>query len=230
MLLEVIDSFISGFFHRLGLKQGNAPNQIKPKDPRRISDQPGIDSDVTDQEVWNIVTSYGKYKEVWPIYRHNGLLDAIKARDEKAEFDQKMSEINPKHISPTQQNPPAKIVQNTIPPTVVQEVQKNLDELDLSLVRGLASYFKEMNGKIRHYHQDHHASREEADVIANYYLKTADIIKGVKTQQDLKELLKFLETLKKKISRYQHNEDKYRWSTCLEKEVLAKLRKLIDAL
>jgi hypothetical protein len=228
MLLEVIDSFISGFFHRLGFKQGNAPNQIKQKDPRRISDRPGIDSDVTDQEIWNIVTLYGKYKEVWPIYRHNGLLDAIKARDEKVEFDTLL--LNQKDISETQQNLPAKIVQDTIPPTVVQEVQKNLDELDLSIVRGLASYFKEMNGKIRHHHRDHHASREEADVIANYYLKTADIIKGVKTQQDLKELLEFLETLKKKVSRYQHDEDKYRWSTCLEKEVLAKLRRLVDAL
>jgi hypothetical protein len=105
-----------------------------------------------------------------------------------------------------------------------------LDELDFALVRGLASYFEKMNGDIRHHHRKHNASREEADVIANYYLKTADIVRDVKTQQDLEELLKSLETLKQKVSRYQHESDKYRWSTSLEKEVLVKLRKIIDTL
>jgi hypothetical protein len=112
---------------------------------------------------------------------------------------------------------------------VIEEVTE-LDELDLAFVRDLAHYFEEMNGKIYRYHQDHHASREEADIIASYYRKATGIIKGVQTQNDLKELLQFLENLKKKVSRYQHNEDKYRWSTCLEKEVLVKLRNFINTL
>lgn len=111
----------------------------------------------------------------------------------------------------------------------IKEVTE-LDELDLAFVRGLAHYFEEMNGKIYRYHQDHHASREEADIIASYYRKATGIIKNVQTQNDLKELLQFLENLKKKVSRYQHNEDKYRWSTSLEKKVLVKLRNFIDTL
>jgi hypothetical protein len=114
--------------------------------------------------------------------------------------------------------------------TKINDEPKKLDELDFALVRGLASYFEEMNGDIRHHHRKHNASREEADVIANYYLKTADIVRDVKTQQDLEGLLKSLETLKQKVSRYQHESDKYRWSTSLEKEVLVKLRKIMDTL
>jgi BMFP domain-containing protein YqiC len=232
MLLEVIGAIVSGFFHRLGIKLGDTLARSKQKESRRILDQPVADLDMPDQEVWNIVTSYGKYKEVWPIYRNNGLLEAIKARDEKAEFDQKMSEIgNPKQssISPTQQNPSSKHIQKKIPP-VVQESQRNLDELDLALVRGLASYFEEMNGKIRHYHRDHHASREEADVVASYYLKTAGVVRRVKTRQDLEELLESINKLKEKVSRYQHDSYKYRWSTGLEEEVVVKLNKIMDTL
>jgi hypothetical protein len=105
-----------------------------------------------------------------------------------------------------------------------------LDGLDLAYLGGLASYFEKMPDEIRKYHRDHHTSKEEADVIANYYKNTAGIIKSVRTLEDLNELLKFLENLKKKIGRYQHNEDKYRWSTCLDKEVLTKLKKFIDTL
>lgn len=107
---------------------------------------------------------------------------------------------------------------------------KKLDELDLALLKSIVSYFEKMPDKIRHYHRDHHASQEEAEVIASYYLKTASIVRGVKTLQGLEELLKSLETLKEKISRYQHNSYKYRWSTSLEKEVLVKLKKMIDTL
>ena len=104
---------------------------------------------------------------------------------------------------------------------------KKLDELDLALVRSLASYFEEMDGKIHKYHRDHHASREEAHVIASYYLKTAHVLRDVKTIQDVQHLIKSIETLKEKVSRYKHDGEKYRWSTGLEKEVLVKLRKII---
>jgi hypothetical protein len=104
---------------------------------------------------------------------------------------------------------------------------KKLDELDLALVRSLASYFEEMDGKIHKYYRDHHASREEADVIASYYLKTAHVLRDVKTIQDVQHLIKSIETLKEKVSRYKHDGEKYRWSTGLEKEVLVKLRKII---
>jgi hypothetical protein len=120
------------------------------------------------------------------------------------------------------------------PPKSVQEKinyePKKLDELDFALVRSLASYFEEMNDKIRHYRKDHHASEEEAEVIGSYYLKTAGIVRGVKTQKDLAELIEYIENLKEKVSRYQHESYKYRWSTSLEKNVLAKLRKIIDRL
>ncbi|AVZ30654.1 hypothetical protein [Nodularia spumigena] len=106
------------------------------------------------------------------------------------------------------------------------ETQK-LDELDLALARSLASYFEEMDGKIRKYYRDHHASREEADVIASYYLKIAGVLRDVKTPQDVENLIKSIETLKEKVSRYKHESYKYRWSTGLEKAVLVKLRKMI---
>jgi hypothetical protein len=104
---------------------------------------------------------------------------------------------------------------------------KKLDELDLALARSLASYFEEMDGKIRKYYRDHHASREEADVIASYYLKIAGVLRDVKTPQDVEKLIKSIETLKEKVGRYNHESYKYRWSTGLEKAVLVKLRKMI---
>ena len=120
------------------------------------------------------------------------------------------------------------------PPKSVQEKinyePKKLDELDFALVRSLASYFEEMNGKIRHYRKDHNASEEEADVIGSYYLKTAGIVRGVKTEKDLAELIQYIENLKEKVSRYQHKDYRYRWSTSLENKVLAKLRKIMDRL
>lgn len=183
-----------------------------------LSEQPLAEIGTTDEEIWNVVTNYGKYQEVWSIYRTNGLLEAIKARDEKAEFDRRVSESrspNQSYNSPPPQNFSHK------------PVQKNLDELDLALMQGVASYFEDMAGKIRQYHRDHQASKEEAQVIASYYLKTAGIVRGVKTEQDLKELLRYLETLKTKVSRYNHQDYKYRWSTGLEKEILVKLQRIL---
>ncbi|MDB9489881.1 hypothetical protein PN478_05015 [Dolichospermum circinale CS-534/05] len=87
-----------------------------------------------------------------------------------------------------------------------------------------------MNGKIRYYRKDHNASEEEADVIGSYYLKTAGIVRGVKTEKDLAELIQYIENLKEKVSIYQHKDYNYRWSTSLQKKVLAKLRKIMDRL
>ncbi|NJL83546.1 MAG: hypothetical protein HC890_12435 [Chloroflexaceae bacterium] len=120
---------------------------------------------------------------------------------------------------------PAKAVQGN-----VDYGPKELDELDLAFVKSLVSYFERMSDKIRHYHRDHHASLEEAEVIAGYYLKMASLVRNVKTQKDLEELLKSVDALKQKVSRYQHESYKYRWSTGLEKEVIVKLKKIIDTL
>jgi hypothetical protein len=231
MLLEVIGSLASGLFHQLGKKLGDVLVRSKQNAPRRTTDQPVADLNIPDQEVWNTVTSYGKYKEVWPIYRTNGLLEAIKVRDEKAEFDQKMSQTrSPEYppISPPQQNSFLEPVPTNVPLIIFPESDIKLNELDLAFVRGLASYFKEMNATIRNYYHDHNATKEEADVIANYYLKTSDIVRGVKTRQDLEELLKLLERLKEKVSRYKCKNYKYRLSTSLKKEVIEKLKKIID--
>ncbi len=108
--------------------------------------------------------------------------------------------------------------------------QNKLDELDLACLTKLASYFEKMPDTIRRYHKDHHASREEAEIIANYYLQTANMIKSVSNEKDLEVLLKAVENLKSKVSRYQHESYKYRWSTSLEKEVLVKLREIVDGL
>lgn len=143
-----------------------------------------------------------------------------------------LSNAESKNSDPIQTS--ASISEPDTPSKSVQEKinyeTKKLDELDFALVRSIASYFEEMNGKIRHYHRDHHASKEEADVIGNYYLKTAGIVRAVKTQKDLVELIEYIENLKEKVSIYQHKSDKYRWSTGLEKDVLAKLRKIRDTL
>lgn len=233
MILEFIGAFVSGLSHRLGTKLGDRLTRSKQEESRRLTAQPEAIQNMSDQEIWNIVTLHGKYKEVWQIYRNEGLLEAIRVRDEKFEFDINLEKVGKPIQSPTSlglQNSPPKSAQPNIPQTRVQAFQKShqkLDELDLALVRGLASYFEEMDGKISYYHQDHHASREEADVIANYYLRIADNIRRVKTQQDLEELLKSIENLKEKVRRYQHKNYKYRWSTGLEKEVISKLSRIV---
>jgi hypothetical protein len=165
-------------------------------------------------------------------WEHNGYAQEVIERA-CAEFDGKISEIDsPSHssISLSHQNSSLEIAQETITLNLINKNQNELDELDLAFLGSIASYFEKMPDEIRRYYQDHHASKEEADVIANYYKKTAGIVRSVRTLEELNELLNFLENLKKKISRYQHNEDKYRWSTCLENKVLVKLKKFIDTL
>ncbi|MEH2453651.1 hypothetical protein [Nostoc sp.] len=165
-------------------------------------------------------------------WEHNGYAQEV-IEKVCVEFDCRMSEIeNSSHsyITLSPQNSSSEDVPEPITLNFINETHNELDELDLAFLRNLASYFEKMPDQIRQYHRDHHVSKDEADVIANYYKKTAGIIRSVRTIEDLNELLKFLENLKKKISRYQHNEDKYRWSTCLDKEVLVKLKKFIDTL
>ena len=138
---------------------------------------------------------------------------------------QKQSQ-SPTPASHPKQNPNYELVQGEITSSCINDNQKKLDELDLALLRSLVSYFDEMADKVRCYHKDHHASQEEAEVIANYYLKTARMVSRITNQKDLEGLLEHLEALKEKVSRYQHDNYKYRWSTGLEK-VLMKLNKIL---
>jgi hypothetical protein len=312
MILEVIGSFVSGLFHTLGTRFAGTLMAGKIRKTEKISDQ----------ETWNIITCYGKYSDVWEIYRNKGLIEAIKARDEKVDFDHrlelgrisndasKFSKETHQLLTQDNQYPEiwtvytehglfeaiklrdkklkleyqAKIqkydleigqlklqldsirsaaiskddklrndhkieiqkLQNKVISLQLhidahyspkpQEYRVNdsdrsqaLDNLDLALIRGLSSYFETMSGKIRHYHKSHKASEEEAEVIANYFLEIGRKLMKVKTQADLKVLLTSLESLKEKVSRYQHESYKYRWSTSLEKDVITKVRKVVDS-
>lgn len=205
MLIETIGSFVLGIAHQLGVKSANTLTQSKQKNTYNSVHS----TDMTDEEIWNIVTSYGKYQEVWTIYRHDGLLQAIKARDEKIEFDRRVSQI-------VDSNPR----QNTISSSIIRETDREIDKLDLAYVKGLASYFEEMIHKILRYHQDHHASLEEAKVIADYYQETAYIVQKVQSRKDLQELIIHIKNLKHRISRYQHRKYKYSWSEGLKRIIL----------
>jgi hypothetical protein len=228
MILEVIGSFVSGLFHTLGTRFAGTLIGRKNKKNRE---------DISDQETWNIITCYGKYSDVWEIYRNKGLIEAIKARDEKVDFDHRLelgrigndaSKFSKEthqlsHIDAHYSPKPQEYRVND------SDRSQALDNLDLALIRGLSSYFETMSGKIRHYHKSHKASEEEAEVIANYFLEIGRKLMKVKTQADLKVLLTSLESLKEKVSRYQHESYKYRWSTSLEKDVITKVRKVVDS-
>ena len=105
-------------------------------------------------------------------------------------------------------------------------IQKQLDEADLATVKTLRSYFDKMPDVIRRYHLDHSASKEEAEIIANYFSKAANIIETINNNGDLIKLFEYLISLKGKLSQYNHKEYKYRWSVILENEVLTKLQQL----
>lgn len=157
----------------------------------------------------------------------SSFLDCVKTLEYivgKGEFQNQSQ--SPTRDSPPRSHPNSEPVQEEITLTFINDTQKKLDELDLALLRSLIVYFDEMADKIRHYHNDHHASQEEAEVIANYYLNTAGMVSKITNQRELKGLLEHLEALKAKVSRYQHDSYKYRWSTGLEK-VLVKLKKIL---
>jgi hypothetical protein len=104
--------------------------------------------------------------------------------------------------------------------------KQNLPEADLAIVKSLKSDFKKMADIVRHYHSDHHASKEEADLIANCLLKASKTIDNIKTNSDLIKLFEYLIALKGKLSQYNHKEHKYRWSVILENEVFCKLQQI----
>jgi hypothetical protein len=110
--------------------------------------------------------------------------------------------------------------------TEYQNSNSNLNEEDLAIVKSLKSYFKKMADTVHRYHSDHHASKEEVDIIANCLLKTYNTIDKTKTNSDLIKLFEYLLALKGKLSKYNHNKHKYRWSVSLENEVLTKLQKI----
>ena len=99
ILLIVIGSFVAGIFvmgiFRLGIKQGNILTQSTKKKKKPQKNQRLISEPVaTDEEIANLVTDYGKYPEIWATYRTYGLIEAIKARDEKADFDRRLAKIS----------------------------------------------------------------------------------------------------------------------------------------
>jgi len=143
----------------------------------------------------------------------SSFLDCVKTLEYivgKGEFQNQSQ--SPTRDSPPRSHPNSEPVQEEITLTFINDTQKKLDELDLALLRSLVVYFDEMADKIRHYHNDHHASQEEAEVIANYYLNTAGMVSKITNQRELKGLLEHLEALKAKVSRYQHDSYKYRVS------------------
>ncbi len=215
IILKTLGAFTIGILIATQLRKPITKLREKQKGLKENTTQPIEFSNLSEQEIYNIVTNYGEYPEVWDIYRGHGWLEAIKHRDEKAEFDNKLGKINnnPSTSKIGQENP-------------INQTTDQLDELDLALVKSLVSYFEKMSDKIRHYHQDHQASIEEAEIIAKYYQNTAKLVETVQTKQDAKNLIKHIEDLKGKVKRYQHESFKYRWSTSLQKEVLDKLEKI----
>lgn len=219
MILSILQSIKNWFVK---------PSVTSEKDGYKLTNSPLVhDLNIPDEEIWNLVTNYGEYREIWPIYRNRGLVEAIKIRDEKVKFDRNLSEqissntpsIAPKENFQTRSmtSPSLKDRDNTF---------KLLNELDLALVKSLASYFQDMPDKIIHYHNDHNATREEAEVIARYYSQTADKLIQIKNKNDLRNIIQEIENLKKIVSRYQHESMKYRWSYGLDKKVLDKLKSI----
>ncbi len=201
------------------------PSSASEQDNYQLTNSPLVhDLNIPDEEIWNLVTNYGEYREIWPIYRNSGLVAAIKIRDEKIKFDRDLSEkVNSNTLSfaSKRTSQSSSVTSSTVKDR--DNSSKWLDELDLALIKGLASYFQAMPDKILHYCHDHNATREEAEVIARYYSQMADKLIQVKTENDLINIIQEIENLKKTVSRYQHESVKYRWSYGLDKKVLEKL-------
>lgn len=106
--------------------------------------------------------------------------------------------------------------------------QQELDKLDLAKIKSLASYFGEMTSQIRRNYQEHNASREEAEIIADYYQQTVAIVRSVRNKNDLEHLIIYVDDLQKKVMQYRHILFQYRLSTSLKNEVLDKLKEILN--
>jgi hypothetical protein len=170
------------------------------------------------------------WKQVWS--QVNILIETIERNEQKANLElQKLGDRFSHSVSTLNQFanlikfPQTKIENENF----IDDNQKELNELALAQIRELLPYFEEeMPDKIRRYYNHHNVSRVEAEAIANYYQETANIIRNVKSKNNLRELITHLEALKEKISVYQHEKFKYRWSTGLQNEVLKKLYQILN--
>jgi serine/threonine protein kinase len=98
-----------------------------------------------------------------------------------------------------------------------------LDELDLARVQGVASYFESRVEKILKYHQDHKASKEEAEIISHYYQQISEYAITTKNQAQLGKLIEVIKNLIIKISRYQHDDKTYRWQNSIQRNAVDRL-------
>lgn len=156
----------------------------------------------------------------------SSFLDCVKTLEYLVSKGESQNQNQSKNHATLEKHAISEPIQPEIASTFTQNNYHKLGELDVALLKSLSSYFNEMTGKIHHYHRDHHASREEAEVIASYYLKTAELISKITNHQELKEIIEHIEALKHKVSRYQHESYKYCWSTELA-QVLMKLKKIL---
>ena len=171
-----------------------------------------IKSIKTQQEIDNMICIVDALKNKISRYRH----DSSKYR-----WDSSLEKSALNKLKMIQAQPSPRFI---IIHSVTLKNKNVLDSLDIATIRGLTSYFETMANKICQYHNDHKASREEAGVIAKYYLFVANQLKIVDTSEGLADIIQTIEILKTIVSRYQHDSSKYRWDVNLEKNALEKLR------
>lgn len=110
-----------------------------------------------------------------------------------------------------------------------QSLETILDDLDLATVRSIATYFEQYAPDIiLRYHRDHNATYEEAQILCQKCREIANQLRQVRTEENLRESIQQIELLKQKVSRFQHREHKYRWTTHLDRDVLAKLNPILS--
>ncbi|MDG2991474.1 50S ribosome-binding GTPase [Candidatus Synechococcus calcipolaris G9] len=115
---------------------------------------------------------------------------------------------------------------NTLLTALLNDASDKIDDKYLAEIHGTASYFYKMSAKIKLYHSDHGATLVDASILESNYINTISSIKSVQSSSDLTNLIKQLEALKIKVSRFNHRKEKYRWSNSLENEVISKLKNI----
>lgn len=110
----------------------------------------------------------------------------------------------------------------------VNNVSKAISDVQIAEIKQLSNYFREMVGKTLHYHDDHQASPEEAEVLASYYLQISDYLKKIKNVDELNQAIQNIESLKQILTKYNHESHKYNWDYNLEKHVLQKLKTMSE--